>query len=231
MYLNQVSARASKAIVEKIRGGFYSQFVTDCESVCGPYSKLIRRRVLTKSDWTICIEFFNEYGRKAATDDFYPLPIRWYFDTDYYVTLDPSAKSRMILDAVQEVCLWAAERMDWDTRPFEDAYSQMLANDCGWTFESKPIRIPGKRGRIQFEMRIRLGQIGFSANLLASRSRKILSQFDMGTIPPHSSYFYGMFPEVVWLTDDSFTIGRQVYHVVEDEVGGGLYIEKTAAHQ
>lgn len=52
---------------------------------------------------------------------------------------------------------------------------------------AKPMRIPGKPGRIQFEMRIKLGQAGFSANLPALRSPKVLSQFNMGTISPQAS--------------------------------------------
>jgi hypothetical protein len=220
MYLQQVQAGTAKSIVDRIGGGFYRQFMTDCESVCGPYSFLLRRQIETTSDPTVWIEFFDEYERRSPNDDFYPLPIKWYFDVETYPTLNREKKREQLLKSVHEVCLWAAQRMDWRIEPFQEAHDTLRANGSEWSYTSRPERIPASRERLQLQQTIRLGEISLAVSLLGPNGPQVLSRIDVGTIPPQSSFNYGQFPEIKWAENGTFQVGRYRLHIADDKAKG-----------
>lgn len=214
MYIKRIQAATIKKIAERFGGGFYGRFMNCCASICGPYSELIHRKVRTDDTAQICIDFFDKFEKRTANDEFYPLPIRWYFDMESFVTADTSSQRQQILDSVHEVCIWSANRMSWPTGPFESAYNSLTEVNCIWKYTAKTTEsVPKQSIRLLLQTTINLDSIRLNVTTIPARSRKEISRIEIGPIPASQAYFFGEMPTVKWLSEHEFTVSRNKVQV------------------
>ncbi|MFM9961273.1 MAG: hypothetical protein ACKV2Q_08605 [Planctomycetaceae bacterium] len=144
----------------------------------------------------IWIDFSDRFEPRHANDPFYPLPIHWYFDFVKYTSQSKAEKRRHLLESVQEVCLWCAQRMTWSTSPFEDAYRSLLSVDCKWSYLSKKA-VPSPSGdrRVLLAMQLDFDEIELTAIVIPPTSRKEIARIAVGKIIPQAAYSYRRFPQ------------------------------------